>query len=250
MTAFDRSAHTMLNPLLGEPHSNRLGPGSPPASEVAGLPEHDTCKTLNVEPEPPKIAFAVLTCGNCGYKLAEGSPYCPQCQVQFSLPTPAAQARATPLPSAPLMQEQEQTSKRRTGNYLGWITAACVMVGLLLIALLPHSASTAYSASAMPKDTDLEINGTYDKEYGKFAAKGRIINTSQYEVPNVEIDSAMHGFTLGDHYDARDTVVVDTLHNLRPGETRDFDYRIDVPQVVNSKPWLTEGMSLEAHVKP
>ena len=201
-------------------------------------------------PELPRSAFAVLTCGNCGYKLAAGSPYCPQCQVQFSTSLPTAPASTTPLPSVPAMQSQDHAPKRGVGKYLGWIIAACVILGLLLIALLPPSAPTAYSASTMPKDSDLEVNGTYDKEYGKFAAKGRITNTSQYEASNVEIDSAMYGFTLGDHYDAHDTVVVDTLHNLRPGETREFDYRIDVPQVVNSKPWLTEGMSLEAHVKP
>ena len=155
--------------------------------------------------------------------------------------------------STPPVQEKATTvpAPWRIG---GGAATVLVLGSLLCVSLLHHAPRTA-SAASLPLDTDLELKGNYVKDSGRFVAQGRITNTGQQTAPIVEFDAAMRGFyedknANGQFQDAHDTVVVDTLRNLRPGETRDFNYPIDIPRDINGRKWLTEGMALEAHVRP
>lgn len=153
---------------------------------------------------------------------------------------------------------EEKIQEKPASTFAPWKIGGGAVVaaalGCLFCGPLLHHAPQTVFAASLPSDTDLELKGTYIKDSGRFVAQGRITNTGQQTAPSVEFDAAMRGFyedkdANGQFQDARDTVVVDTLRNLRPGETRDFDYPIDIPRDINGRKWLTEGMSLEAHVK-
>lgn len=63
------------------------------APALEPLPTDDALTPPNTQsqsavPPLPSVGI-VLTCDNCGYKLAVGSPYCPNCQAAFSVPHPA-----------------------------------------------------------------------------------------------------------------------------------------------------------------
>ena len=76
-------------------------------------------------PSPARPAGIVLTCDNCGYKLAVGSLYCPNCQAVFSGPHPAIpQAQAAPAEVAPPKAHVGQIIIMWVVTLLAWSAAA------------------------------------------------------------------------------------------------------------------------------
>lgn len=75
---------------------------------------------------PARPATIVLTCDNCGYKLAAGSFYCPNCQAVFSVLQPAAvpQGQAAPAEVAPPKAHVGQIVIMWVVTLLAWSAAS------------------------------------------------------------------------------------------------------------------------------
>lgn len=183
-----------------------------------------------------------------------------------------------PVSTRPAEENAQEKSTSMSSLWkIGGGAVVLVVLGSLLSGPLLHHAPQIVSAASLPSDTDLELKGTYTEDQdtiNKFVAKGRITNTGLATAPVVEIDAVGDGYyhenkaleaVIRGDYDplkdadkennaprepAQNTIIVDTLRNLRPGETRDFDYPIDMPRSLNGRQWLIERMSVKAHVKP
>ena len=80
---------------------------------------------IQAEEAPTRPASIVLTCDNCGYKLAVGSLYCPNCQAIFSVLRPAVpQGQAAPAEVAPPKAHVGQIVIMWMVTLLAWSAAA------------------------------------------------------------------------------------------------------------------------------
>ena len=158
-------------------------------------------------------------------------------------PAPSYSGTANHQPSAPSVEPGERSGPMPVNRVLiGVVAALLLLVGWMvkgrtgtapLSTPTAAAATTATDATTTATDADIEIKGTSerDEELKHYTLTGHVTNTGLLNAPAVRLDAVFH-YRLhdaqGDEQEgSKVSIPLDTFHNLRPGETREFNGAVE-----------------------